>query len=136
VPYELTVTANRPDPNNRAGRAPRQATSFSILRLNGTLDGVATDDVLAAVAREREDNRRSIVLELGDVVAEDDAALGSLVRGIMALREGGTEVQISAQSDAMHERLMGLPDARDWLLSRSADVTETPRRSLHLDGPG
>ncbi len=136
MPYELTVTANRPDPANRAGRAARQPASLSTLHLSGTLDGVATDDVLAAVARERDEGRTSIVLELGDVVVGDEAALDTLVSGLMRFREGGTQVQILAHADALHERLSKKSQARDWLLLRSANATETPRRSLHLDGPG
>ncbi len=132
MPYELLI-ASRQNPDDKPGRADRQALTVSTLVLTGALDHEASDAVLATVAKVGVEGASSIVVEFADVSANDRSALDALIRGIMSLREHGAEVQIFVRDDALHANMATLANSRDWLLSRAADGSALPRIALHVD---
>ena len=134
MPYELTVAA-KADPHDKPGRVPRRIPVLSTLALSGTLDEHASEAILVAVTKATIEGADSIVVEFGDVHADDTRVLEAFVADIMSLRERGTEVQIFAREDALHDRMFAMPNSRDWLLWRASDGSALPRKSLHVDGP-
>ncbi len=131
MPYELTVVANRQNPDGRGGRAKRKAPTVSTISLRGVLEEGAAEAVLSAIGDVVAD---SIVVAFDDVDIADDAGIERLVAGVMRFRSDGVNVQVLANSDECHARLANEARSRDWLLSRSAKETETPRKALHTDG--
>jgi anti-anti-sigma regulatory factor len=134
--FELIVAVKR-DPSERdgvAGGAPRSRASYTSIALNGVATSAAAREVLGTISELFDEGTECIIVELQTIEASDPSGLQTLAEGIMAIRAANRQVQILAHAPALHERMLLMPDARDWLMTSAETGAGGARRSIHLDG--
>ena len=135
VGLELIVSVRR-DPNDRpdARREPSAAVATCVT-LNGTIDDDARHVVVAKVAELLGTRPVSVLIEIAEVRAAEDA-LRDMCASVAAFRREGHEVQVGIAERELYDIASRFPDARDWLVPFSECTPTGPRRSVHLDRPG
>lgn len=101
--------------------------------LNGELDEISVRAISETIAH-RIGLCDSIVVTLEHVVAAV-GPLEGLAANVMRFRSAGSQIQLTTRDRTMYDRLLELPDSRDWLIGFADGEVSGVRRAIHLDGP-
>lgn len=75
------------------------------LRLSGSLDIGAREDVVAGIVAAVDQGAPAIVVDLGDVAFLDSEALGGLIQGYHAARQAGVTFRVVGARGIVHRVL-------------------------------
>jgi anti-anti-sigma regulatory factor len=134
--FELDIAAKR-DPLDGRKTGDRMSTAgpYTALTLNGIFDERASQRILRAVTDIFDMGADSVLIDMEDVSAHDDACLQNFAAALMSLRGSGRHVQVVARQSAFHAALAQAPDSRDWLRNFADGNVGEARLAIHLDGP-
>jgi ABC-type transporter Mla MlaB component len=133
--FELVIAVKR-DPLDREGVANDAAPAhapYTSIALNGIATSAAAQEVVDKIDELFEAGTECIIVELQSIEASDLSGLAALAEGIMKIRARGRQVQLLAHDRALHERLVQMPKARDWLMPFTEPKVSGARRSIHVD---